>query len=63
MTILDDRHDTLRALPCFARLAPHQVTVFTDHVEDTDSARAKQPFERGTKQSPIKKASSPPAMR
>ncbi|WP_428928859.1 D-2-hydroxyacid dehydrogenase family protein [Marinibacterium sp. SX1] len=32
--ILDDWHDTLRGLPCFARLAGHDVTVWTDHVDD-----------------------------
>lgn len=33
--ILDDWFDTLRRLPCFERLANHDVTVWTDHVEDT----------------------------
>jgi D-3-phosphoglycerate dehydrogenase len=32
--ILDDWFDTLRSLPSFARLAGHDVTVWTDHVED-----------------------------
>lgn len=32
--ILDDWFDTLRGLPCFAKLADHDVTVWTDHVED-----------------------------
>ena len=36
VAILDDWFDTLRALPCFERLEGHEVTVFTDHVEDTD---------------------------
>lgn len=31
--ILDDWSDTLRHLPCFERLAGHDVTVWTDHVE------------------------------
>ncbi|MBD3787622.1 MAG: D-2-hydroxyacid dehydrogenase family protein [Sphingomonadales bacterium] len=31
--ILDDWSDTLRHLPCFARLAGHQVTVWTDPAE------------------------------
>lgn len=31
--ILDDWSDTLRTLPCFARLAGHEVTVWTDHAE------------------------------
>ena len=35
IAILDDYHDTLRSLPCFARLAGHEVTVFNDHVQDT----------------------------
>jgi len=34
ITILDDTFDTLRTLPCFAKLAGHQVTVWTDHVDD-----------------------------
>ena len=32
--ILDDWFDTLRGLPCFAKLAGHEVTVWTDHVPD-----------------------------
>ncbi|THH38152.1 D-2-hydroxyacid dehydrogenase family protein [Aliishimia ponticola] len=32
--ILDDWFDTLRALPCFSLLEGHDVTVWTDHVED-----------------------------
>lgn len=36
VAILDDWHDTLRHLPCFARLAAHDVEVWTDHVEDED---------------------------
>ncbi|MEL6477878.1 MAG: D-2-hydroxyacid dehydrogenase family protein [Pseudomonadota bacterium] len=32
--ILDDWFDTLRGLPCFARLAAHEVTVWTDHEPD-----------------------------
>ena len=36
VAILDDWFDTLRTLPCFDRLEDHQVTVFTDHVQDTD---------------------------
>jgi D-3-phosphoglycerate dehydrogenase / 2-oxoglutarate reductase len=36
VAILDDWSDTIRTLPCFAKLAGHDVTVFTDHVEDTD---------------------------
>ncbi|WP_420014094.1 D-2-hydroxyacid dehydrogenase family protein [Tateyamaria sp.] len=32
--ILDDWFDTLRRLPCFAKLAGHDVTVWTDHEPD-----------------------------
>ena len=32
--ILDDWFDTLRGLPCFSRLAGHDVTVWTDHEPD-----------------------------
>ena len=34
--ILDDWFDTLRGLPCFALLADHEVTVWTDHEPDPD---------------------------
>jgi D-3-phosphoglycerate dehydrogenase len=37
VAILDDWFDTLRTLPCFERLVDHEVTVFTDHVQDTDA--------------------------
>ena len=33
--ILDDWFDTLRRLPCFDKLASHDVTVWTDHESDT----------------------------
>lgn len=36
ITILDDYHDTLRHLPCFAMLAGHDVTIWNDHLQDTD---------------------------
>ena len=36
VTILDDYHDTLRTLPCFANLAEHKVTIWNDHVQDID---------------------------
>lgn len=35
VTVLDDYFDTLRTLKCFERLDGHNVTVWTDHVEDT----------------------------
>jgi D-3-phosphoglycerate dehydrogenase len=37
VAILDDYLDTLRTLSCFELLADHEVTVFTDHVQDTDA--------------------------
>jgi D-3-phosphoglycerate dehydrogenase len=39
--ILDDWFDTLRGLPSFARLDGHDVTVWTDHVEDLDTLAAR----------------------
>ena len=37
IAVLDDYFDTLRTLPCFAVLAGHEVTVWTDHVQDVDA--------------------------
>ena len=37
ITILDDYFDTLRTLPCFGKLAGHEVTIWNDHVQETDS--------------------------
>ena len=34
VAILDDWFDTLRGLPCFAKLDGLDVTVFTDHIAD-----------------------------
>ena len=34
VSVLDDYHDTVRTLPCFAKLADHDVRVWTDHVQD-----------------------------
>src|ERR1041385_4216547 len=36
VSILDDYFDTLRTLPCFSKLAPFDVTIWNDHVEDVD---------------------------
>ena len=36
ITILDDSFDTLRTLPCFAKLAGYGVTIWNDHVQDVD---------------------------
>ena len=37
ITILDDYHDTIRTLPCFKKLAGHDVTIWNDHVQDVDA--------------------------
>ena len=36
VAILDDFFDTLHTLPCFSRLAPFDVTIWNDHVEDVE---------------------------
>ena len=36
VAILDDYFDTLHTLPCFARLAAFDVTIWNDHVDDVD---------------------------
>jgi D-3-phosphoglycerate dehydrogenase len=41
VTILDDYFDTLRGLPCFRLLNGHDVTVWTDHVQETDALAAR----------------------
>jgi D-3-phosphoglycerate dehydrogenase len=35
ISILDDYFDTVRGLPCFGKLAGHDVTIWNDHVQDT----------------------------
>jgi D-3-phosphoglycerate dehydrogenase len=37
ISILDDYHDTLRTLPCFRKLDGHDVTIWNDHLQDTDA--------------------------
>ena len=37
ITILDDYHDTVRTLDCFGKLDGHDVTIWNDHVQDTDA--------------------------
>jgi len=37
VAILDDYFDTLHTLPCFAKLAPFDVTIWNDHVQDVDA--------------------------
>ena len=34
ISVLDDYHDTVRTLPCFAKLDGHDVTIWNDHVQD-----------------------------
>jgi D-3-phosphoglycerate dehydrogenase len=41
ITILDDYFDTVRTLPCFGKLAAHDVTIWNDHVQD-DSVLAER---------------------
>ena len=36
VSILDDYHDTLRTLEAFGKLAGHEVTVWNDHVQETE---------------------------
>jgi len=36
ISILDDYHDTLRTLDCFAKLRGHDVEIWNDHVLDTE---------------------------
>ena len=36
ITILDDYFDTLRTLACFSKLDGHDVTVWNDHLQETD---------------------------
>src|SRR5215467_14269718 len=37
VSILDDYFDTLRTLDCFKKLEGHDVTIWTDHVQDVDA--------------------------
>lgn len=37
VSILDDYHDTLRTLKAFEKLAGHEVTIWNDHVQDTEA--------------------------
>ena len=41
ISILDDYFDTVRTLACFGKLAGHEVTVWNDHVQDTDALAAR----------------------
>jgi D-3-phosphoglycerate dehydrogenase / 2-oxoglutarate reductase len=37
ISILDDNFDTVRGLDCFAMLDGHEVTIWNDHLQDTDT--------------------------
>lgn len=37
IAILDDYFDTVRGLACFSKVAGHDVTIWNDHVQDTDA--------------------------
>ena len=37
VTILDDYFDTLKTLPCYTKLEGHEVTIWTDHVQETQA--------------------------
>jgi D-3-phosphoglycerate dehydrogenase / 2-oxoglutarate reductase len=37
ISILDDYFNTLRTLPCFSKLAGHEIEIWNDHVQDTDA--------------------------
>lgn len=41
IAILDDYFDTIRSLPCFRMLDGHEVTVWNDHVQDTETLAAR----------------------
>lgn len=41
IAILDDYFDTLRKLPCFDKLAGHDVAIYNDHLQDTDGLAAR----------------------
>ena len=36
ISMLDDYFDTVRTLRCFAKLAPFEITIWNDHVQDDD---------------------------
>jgi D-3-phosphoglycerate dehydrogenase len=41
VSILDDYHDTIRTLGAFAKLSGHDVTIWNDHLQDTDALAAR----------------------
>ncbi len=47
ITILDDYFDTVRALPCYAKMARHAVTVWNDHLQKASRRGWKRCYPRG----------------
>jgi len=41
ISILDDYFDTVRTLPCFQKLKGHDVAIWNDHAQDTDTLAAR----------------------
>src|SRR6516162_2615498 len=41
ISILDDYFNTVRTLACFQKLKGHEVTVWNDHVQDTEALAAR----------------------
>ena len=41
VSILDDYHDTLRTLACFAKLRGHDVTIWNDHLQEVEPLAAR----------------------
>jgi D-3-phosphoglycerate dehydrogenase len=41
ISILDDYHDTLRTLACFAKLQGHQVKIWNDHMQEVEPLAAR----------------------
>jgi D-3-phosphoglycerate dehydrogenase / 2-oxoglutarate reductase len=41
VTVLDDYFDTVRTLACFAKLAGHEVTIWNDHLQETEALAAR----------------------
>ena len=41
VSILDDYHDTLRTLACFAKLKGHEVTIWNDHLQEVEPLAAR----------------------
>src|SRR5215510_13430986 len=41
VSILDDYHDTLRTLACFAKLKGHDVKIWNDHLQEVEPLAAR----------------------